>query len=413
MKSTLNTVTVNQRTYNLPEKPVVFICLDGTAPEYLDAARDVMPNLRKICRDGSEGIAKSVIPSFTNPNNLALVTGVPPSINGICGNFYYDRQRDREVMMNDPEYLRCPTALSAFSQAGRSAAVVTAKDKLRRLLGKDLRNGICFSVEKAHETTLEENGVERVTEKIGRPNPGVYDPECSVYGIEAGSWLLQEYRPDFLYLSTTDYVQHKHAPEAAEARDFYARIDRALGEIDGQDVFLGITADHGMNQKTQPDGSPRVQYLESLLHDSGLTSARVILPITDPYVVHHGALGSFATVYLHPEQVVPAERFLESLEGIDLVLDRAEAEARFRLPGDRIGDLVVLSGRDTVLGRTPEWHDLSSVSTGLRSHGGLHEQAVPMIFNRRLQDSYRSRLQTGETPNYDILDFLCNGTLVR
>ena len=30
----------------------------------------------------------------------------------------------------------------------------------------------------------------------------------------------------------------------------------------------------------------------------GAGTARVILPITDPYVVHHGALGSFATIYV-------------------------------------------------------------------------------------------------------------------
>ncbi len=405
------TFTVNGNRFALPDKPLVLVCLDGTAPAYLEAARDVMPNLEGIRRRGVAGVARSVIPSFTNPNNLALVTGVPPSVNGICGNFYYDRERDREVMMNDPAFLRCPTVLAGFADAGRSVAMVTAKDKLRRLLGAGLGNGICFSVEKAHEATEAENGIGRVPAAIGRDNPGVYDPECSVYCLEAGSWLLRNRLADVLYLSTTDYVQHKWPPEAEEARAFYARMDRFLGEIEGQGVVLGITADHGMNDKTFPDGSPRVRYLESLLADRGVAGARVILPITDPYVVHHGALGSFATVYIEPGRVAAARRVLAAIPGVDEVLVREEAEARFSLPGDRIGDLVVLGDRHTVFGRTPEWHDLSAVRRGLRSHGGLHEREVPFILNRPLKPEYAGRLRGGLVDNYEILGFLCNGTL--
>jgi phosphonoacetate hydrolase len=401
-------LTVNERSYTLPQKPVVFVCMDGTAPEYLEAARAEMPNLERMRARGAAGVARSVIPSFTNPNNLSLVTGVPPAVHGISGNFYYDREGDREVMMNDPAFLRCPTVLAAAAEAGSSVAAVTTKDKLRRLLGKGLQ-GVCFSVERAHEATEEENGISGVVEKIGRSNPGVYDPECSVYCIEAGDWLLRDRRPDLIYLSTTDYVQHKHAPDEPEARAFYARVDHFLGRIDEQDVILGLTADHGMNAKTQADGSPRVQFLESILTEAGVHAPRVILPITDPYVVHHGALGSFATIYLENGQVARAAALLREVPGVELVLTREEAAARFELPADQLGELVALSDAGTVLGRTPEWHDLSSVSEGLRSHGGLHEQEVPIVINRPLTDEYARRLESGEARNYDILDFLCNG----
>lgn len=392
-------------------KPVVAVCLDGTAPEYLEAARSVMPNLTRIREQGSSGLAQSVIPSFTNPNNLALVTGVPPAVNGISGNFYYDRENDQEIMMNDPSFLRCPTILSSFRRTGKSVAVVTAKDKLRKLLGKDLE-GICFSVEKAHEATEEENGISGVVEKVGRKNPGVYDPECSVYCIEAGDWLLRNVRPDFLYLSTTDYVQHKYAPEAPEAKQFYARIDHFLGQITEQDVILGITADHGMNAKTLEDGSPRVQFIESLLDEGGIDNPRVILPITDPYVVHHGALGSFATVYVESTQREKATELLRKIPGVEIILTSEEAVQRFRLPADRIGDLVVLADRHTVFGRTPEWHDLSAVQSGLRSHGGLHEREVPFIISYPLNEKYAARLQNGPVNNYELFEFLCNGVKI-
>jgi phosphonoacetate hydrolase len=400
-------ISVNNRTYQLSSRPVVGICLDGTAPDYLTAARDQMPRLAEIQRKGSFGLVHSAIPSFTNPNNIAMVTGVPSSQNGICGNFYYDREQDQEVMMNDPRYLCCPTILAAFSQTGHSVAAITAKDKLRRLLGENLQ-GICFSIENSADAKLED-GQLSVAEMMGRPAPGIYDPDISVYCIEAGLRLLQKQKVDLLYLSTTDFVQHKYKPGSPEANAFYAKVDVLLGELDRLGAVVGVTADHGMNDKVRQDGTPNVQFLETILLQNGLSDVRVILPITDPYVVHHGALGSYATIYLQPAQVDQATKILQGMEGIELVLPRGQAAARFHLPPDRIGELVVLADQTTVLGRRPEWHDLSVVQSGLRSHGGLHEQQVPFAINCRLKKDYRLRLESGEANNYDLFDFLFNG----
>lgn len=402
-------ITVNQRQYTPRNRPVVGVCLDGCAQDYLDAAAAVMPNLQAIQQKGQQGLVETVIPSFTNPNNIAIVTGATPDVNGISGNFYYDVAAGEEVMMNDPKYLRAPTILAAFSAAGQSVAVVTTKDKLRRFLAQGVQ-GICFSVERAHETTIEEHGIADVGALVGRANPDIYDPEASVYCLEAGARLLARYPLDLMYLSTTDYVQHKYAPGSPEANQFYARLDRFLGQLDAQEVILGLTADHGMNAKVNPDGTPRVEFIETRLKAAGLAEARVILPITDPYVVHHGALGSYATVYVAAEHISPAAEILRAVPGVELVLTRQEAVKRFHLPGDQIGELVVLSDRHTVLGRTPEWHDLSVVESGLRSHGGLHEGVVPLIVNRPLKPDYAGRLASGEARNFDLFDFLCNGT---
>ena len=404
-------IAVNNREYTERSEPVVGICLDGCAEEYLDAASDVMPNLLAIREKGSFGRVSTVIPSITNPNNMAIVTGVPPAMNGICGNYYYDRETGEEVMMSHPRFLRAQTILSAFSRAGKTVAAVTVKDKLRLFLAQGVVGGVCLSVECAHAATAGEHGIDDVPSLVGRANPGLYDPEASVFGLECGVRLLQSRHVDLMYLSTTDYVQHKHVPESPEARCFYARLDRFLGELEAQGVVLGITADHGMNAKVRPDGSPKVEFIETLLKEAGIAEARVILPITDPYVVHHGALGSYATVYLREESVARAAVLLREVPGVELVLTREEAAQRFALPGERIGELVVLSDRDTVLGRTRAWHDLSAVQQGLRSHGGLHEAVVPMILNRRLAPGYARRLASGEAQNLDLFDFLCNGIL--
>lgn len=399
-------IDVNGRSYRVRNVPAVGICLDGTDPRYLEAACRVMPHLTAMAGKGASGVARSVIPSFTNPNNIAIATGVPPSVNGICGNYYYDEATGEEVMMNDPKYLRCPTIFATFADAGVRVAVVTTKDKLRRLLGRDL-SGVCVSVEEAGKNAGDANGI---VEKVGRPAPGIYDPEISVYCIEAGARLIETENIGLAYLTTTDFVQHKYKPGSAEANSFYARIDEFVGRLDQIGAIVAITADHGMNDKVNADGSPKVQFLETLLADAGFPEARVILPITDPYVVHHGALGSYATVYLSNNHVEKARKFLEKLSGVELVLNRSEAAGRFQLPPDRIGDLVVLADKGTTLGRRPSWHDLSVVESGLRSHGGLHEQRVPFIFNRPLLPGYADKLASGEANNYDLFDFACNGT---
>jgi phosphonoacetate hydrolase len=404
-------ITVNNRSYQSRSKPVIGICMDGTSQEYFDAALDIMPNLQKILKKGSRGLVNSVIPSFTNPNNMALTTGVTPDINGVSGNYYYDTELNQEVLMNDPKYLKAPTILSAFSESNKSVAVVTTKDKLRQFLSKGLKNGICFSVEFAEKATEAEHGIKDIQNLVGRKNPGIYDSEASVFCIEAGACLMKRKRFDLMYLSTTDYVQHKYAPNEKEAREFYARIDRFFGELDAQDVILGITADHGMSAKTKSDGSPQVEFLETILKDKGVAEARVILPITDPYVVHHGALGSFATVYVNNANISKASDILRGIPGVELVLTRDEAAKRYSLPPQQIGELVVLADKHTVLGRTREWHDLSSVGKGLRSHGGLHESVVPMIINRPLKPEFQERLKSGKAKNYDLYDFLLNGTL--
>jgi len=381
-------IHVNRRDYALPTQPTVVVCIDGCEPDYIAqaVAHGRMPWLQRVLRDGAALIADCVIPSFTNPNNLSIVTGAPPSVHGICGNYLFDVATGTEVMMNDPKWLRAPTLLAALADAGRRVAVITAKDKLRTLLGHGLR-GICFSAEKADAATLADNGIADVLELVGMPLPSVYSAELSEFVFAAGVRLMQRdaaTRPDVMYLSTTDYVQHKHAPGTQGADAFYAMMDRYLGELDALGCVIALTADHGMNAKTRLDAQPDVIYLQDLLDGwLGAATARVILPITDPYVVHHGALGSFATVYLPRDAHAQAltER-IAALRGVELVLDRAAAAERFELPADRIGDLVVVSERFTVIGTAKSRHDLSALDAPLRSHGGISEQRVPLILNR-------------------------------
>jgi len=404
----MSTVTVNSRSYALPRQPTVVVCVDGCEPDYIAQAVAFghMPYLRRALGEGTALEADCVVPSFTNPNNLSIVTGAPPSVHGICGNYLYDAASGAEVMMNDPRWLRAPTLLAALAQAGARVAVVTAKDKLRRLLGHGL-DGICFSAERADRASIADNGIDDVLALVGRALPDVYSAELSEFVFAAGVRLMQTRRPDVMYLSTTDYIQHKHAPGDPVANAFFAMMDGYLAQLDAAGCVIALTADHGMNAKTRLDARPNVVYLQSLLEEWPATAgrgARVILPITDPYVVHHGALGSFATVYLPAEAAAAAAEHLRAQRGVERVLSREQAAAEFELPADRIGDLVVLAERSAVLGTAPQRHDLSQLGRPLRSHGGVSEQRVPLVVNRPIGGLDGGR----RWRNFDAFDLALN-----
>ena len=403
-----SSIETNGRRYEAPKNCAVVICLDGCEPEYLDVAveQGLMPNLDRIRRTGTSRIAHSVIPSFTNPNNMSIATGRPPSIHGICGNYLYEPETGEEVMMNDVRFLRAPTIFSHYYRAGARVALVTAKDKLRALLGAGLSfdddRAICFSSERADQTTGTANGIENASAWLGKPVPEVYSAELSEFVFAAGVKLLTEWSPDVMYLSTTDYIQHKFAPEEQGALDFHAMVDGYLGQLDELGATLVLTADHGMKPKHDSDGDPAVVYVQDLLDDwLGAAAARVILPITDPYVVHHGALGSFATVYL-PNSANAADIAdrLATVDGIMMVIDRAKAVTRFELPADRIGDLVIVSKENITIGTSRDRHDLAALKEPLRSHGGLTEQEVPFIVNRQIDLPNAPKLR-----NFDAFHF--------
>jgi phosphonoacetate hydrolase len=364
-RSSGSTLRVNDRDYQWPRQPLVVVCLDGSSFDYLREAiaAGVTPYLASLVARGCVRMVDAAMPTFTNPNNLSIVTGVPPARHGISGNFFLDRETGRAVMMNDASFLRADTIPAVFSRAGAKVVVVTAKDKLRDLLGSGL-DGVCFSAEQE-----------------GQP---VYSAQLSEHVLRRGVELVRSMKPDITYLSTSDYVQHTHAPGAPEANRFYTVVDEQLAAIDRTGATLVITADHGMHAKTDAQGQPRVLFLQTLF-DGWFGGGRttVILPITDPYVAHHGSLGSFATVYVRDDRHVSTiiDR-LRAMPGVQRALARDEACQQFELPADRIGDVVICADRDTVLGTHAADHDLSVLRAPLRSHGGLAEREVPMLCNR-------------------------------
>jgi phosphonoacetate hydrolase len=413
-RAAATTVEVNGRKYRLPRRPTVIIVIDGFDPAYLEHgfANGTLPRMKSFITGGFVGFGDCSMPSTTNTNNTSIVTGVPPAVHGINGNYYLDSETGKEIMITDASRLRCGTILGAMSDAGAKTAVVTAKDKLLKVLAYRMA-GIQFSSEYARKANLKDNAIEHVEELVGRPQPDQYSADLSLFVLDAGVKILSSVRPDLMYLSTSDYVQHKHAPGEAEADAYHHAVDTIVGELVDLGATVAITADHGMNDKSTADGTAKVVYLEDELNSRfGAGSVRVICPIADPFVRHHGALGSFVRVHLRGTADVAAMMaFTRSLPGIELVLDKEQVCKQFDLPLDREGDFAVFSARDTVVGARREDHDLSQLAGHrLRSHGGLAEQKVPFLLSRPLNAEYRERAKARRTHNYDIFDFALNGT---
>jgi len=407
------TIQLHQRTYALPTRPVVIVCIDGCDPEYLTQgiADGVCPTIASFMRTGFAATADCVMPSFTNPNNVSIVTGAPPAVHGIAGNFYLEPETGREIMITDASLLRGSTLLALMSQAGVPTAAVTAKDKLRKILGHELE-GICFSTEKAASCTLAEHGIEQVEAMVGRPAPDMYSGDLSLYVLDAGLALLRQGRAQLFYLSLSDYIQHKHAPGTPESDDFLRALDQRLQAFVELGAIVGCVADHGMSDKSSAQGQPNVLFLQDLLvRRFGAGSARVICPITDPFVRHHGALGSFVRVYAKdPLQVAAMIEFSRGLPGVELVLARDDAAEQLELPADREGDFLVISHQDYVLGSCVGEHDLSNLGEHpLRSHGGFSEQPVPFLISHPLTPEYRAIATDRRLRNFDIFDFVLNG----
>ena len=407
---------INKREYPSKfSKTVIVICLDGSQKEYLEEASksNLTPNLDKLIANGENLLVNSAIPSFTNPNNISIVTGQPSSVHGICGNFFYTPETGEEVMMNDPKYMRAPTIFEKFYASGSKIALVTAKDKLRTLLGNGLsfedNRAICFSAEKSDQATKNLNGIDNASDWLGIPVPEVYSEGLSEFVMAAGVKLLEEFKPDIMYLSTTDYIQHKYAPGNETANKFYAMFDKYIGHLNRENVSIVITADHGMKPKSKDDGSPNAIFLQDYLDKKFEPNiAKVILPITDPYVVHHGSLGSFATIYLEDKSKVNSViEAIKEIKDIEVVLNKEEGCSTYNLPPDRTGDIICMSSEFMTIGSSEEKHNLSGLNEPLRSHGGLHEREVPFISNLKIQNLDTTK----QLYNYDAFYYAINGAL--
>lgn len=415
LESQSPSIKLHGRTYKLPRRPTVVICVDGFDPQYLIRGIEdgILPTMASFVQSGFHATAHVAMPTLTNPNNVSIITGAPTSVHGISGNYFLDRDSWEEKMITDASLVRGSTILAEMAKAGVRVAAVTAKDKLCKILahGLDKESNICFSAQKADEETQR---------WLGLPRPSQYSGDLSLFVLDAGVKILHEGRADLLYLTLSDYIQHTYAPGARESDAFLRAVDTKISTMVELGAVVAVTGDHGMSDKCNSDGSPNLLFLQDELEkEFGEGCARVICPITDPFVKHHGALGSFVRVYMRhmkgAEDSVLAKTDLSSMmelagrfPQVDVVLSGDDAAELYEMPRDREGDFVVVSKKHAVIGSKASEHDLGGLQGHrLRSHGGLSELAVPLLMSEPRLDGQRSA-KTCTMRNFDIFDLVLN-----
>ena len=344
-------------------KLVVF-CIDAMGQDYWDGSE--IPRLKQMAQAGTYVAAQGVVPSVTNVNNVSILTGRPPRDHGMHGNVRYDRATGEETLIEAVDALGAETLLQWGKRRGMTTALLTAKEKLLRILNRGADFQVCA-----------EAPSDEMTAAVG-PKQDIYSAAVNHWLIDACHHVLSTHSPDLVYCSTTDYIQHKHAPEDEVSLAHMGGLDERIGRIldDFPEYDVIVTADHGMNDKT------RAVNLRRVLADAGV-EAHALPVIRDRYVAHHGNLGGVSYIYLKDAGAVDAARHvLSEAPGALEVLSPDEAADRYMLSPDQVGDLMVLGDEQTVFGDFAETvHPVE-----VRSHGSIFERNVPIASNVKLAE---------------------------
>ena len=343
----------------MKRRKILILCIDAGSHDYL-AASD-LPTIRQLAKSGFYVHANAVIPSVTNVNNVSIATGSFPETHGITTNYHVDRETGKGEFIEDNRFLLAPTLFEvakACKFADKTALLVT-KQKLLRMLeaGTDIA------------VAAESPPVEYI-DAVGQVEP-IYSAEINWWLLRAVHAVLRTENPELVYCSTTDWVQHKYAPDEDISQQHLEELDRIIGNIvdDDPEREIYITADHGMLEKTTAIDPGRV------LTEHGIPASSIPI-IKDRYVAHHGNLGGAAYVFLKDStDMTRAIQTLLSTSGIEEVYSAEDAACRFRLHPERIGDIFVLADETTVFGEL----ETAIEPTTVRSHGSRHESYVPII----------------------------------
>ena len=301
---------------SVKRRKILILCIDAGSHDYL-AASD-LPTLQKLATAGFYRHANAVIPSVTNVNNVSIATGTFPETHGITTNYHVDRTTGKGEFIEDNRFLLAPTLFEtakASKFADKTALFVTKKKLLRMLeTGADI-------------AVAAEAPPPEYIHIAGQVEP--------IYSIEINWWLLRAVRetlrrddPELVYCSTTDWVQHKYAPDAELSQRHLAILDQIISDIvdDDPEREIYITADHGMLEKTTALDPGR------LLMEHGIP-ANAIPIIKDRYVAHHGNLGGAAYVFLKNSTDIPeAVQQLLSTPGIEEAYSAEDAACHISTP---------------------------------------------------------------------------------
>jgi phosphonoacetate hydrolase len=368
---------------------VIIIMMDGFGEKYYRAA--TMPFLNQMERQGIYKVVPSLMPAVTNVNNMAIATGTTPAQDGITGNVYFDEKMQKEEYVEDPKLLLTPSIFELAHRNGVKSALLSVKQKTIDVLGKYADYTICPECLAIHEDKWENPPV----------LSGVYTREINYELMDAANNLLKT-KPEvrLVFIHTSDYPMHMWPEQNDSVKTFLSKIDSCIAELHktAPDAAILITADHSMNHKTQ------AWDLFQACAEAHTPVKIVISPEKDKYIKHHKGLGGSAYVYLLKNSDAAAvKKTLLGLKGVEGILTRSQAAAKYHLMASRIGDFMVLGDINTVFGQLNGLAYEKEPDT-YRSHGSIYEAHVPVfIYNAKTAPA-----ASYFTSNYKLAAWLFN-----
>ncbi len=348
---------------------VIIIMMDGFGEKYYRAAS--MPFLNQIEKQGIYKVVPSLMPAVTNVNNMSIATGTTPAENGITGNVFFNEKKQEEEYVEDPSLLLTPSLFQKAHQLGIKSALLSVKKKTIDVLGKYADYTLCPECLTVHE------------DKWANPPAlsGVYTREVNYELMDVADSLLRNDREvKLIYIHTTDYPMHMWPPESDSVKTFLSEMDHCISKLyeTAPDAAILITADHGMNHKTQ------AWDLQQACAESHTPIKIAISPEKDRYMKHHKGLGGSAYIYLlKSSDAASVKKTLIGLKGVDAVLTKSEAARKYHLMPERIGDFMVLGDINTVFGQL-NGDAYEKLPDTYRTHGSTYEAHVPLfVYNAK------------------------------
>jgi phosphonoacetate hydrolase len=303
---------------------------------------------------------------------MAIATGTTPDQNGITGNVFYNEAKQQEEYVEDPSLLLTPSLFQKAHDHQIRSALLSVKQKTIDVLGKYADYTLCPECIAAHENKWKDTSITL---------SDVYTREINYQIMDAANDLLKnDTSIKLIYIHTTDYPMHMWPPETDSVKEFLAKMDQCIAILHqtAPDAAILITADHGMNHKSQ------AWDLQVACAEKHTPVKIVISPEKDRYLKHHKGLGGSAYVYLLKSSDAPSvKKTLTGLKGIDAVLTKAEAARKYHLMPDRIGDFMVLGDINTVFGQL-NGNAYEQLPDTYRSHGCTYEAQTPLfVYNAK------------------------------
>lgn len=353
-------------------KKAMILVIDGCKPDYL--TQKTAPNIFRLAQKfGFHKIIQSAMPSVTNVNHACILSGKWPEETRVVGNYFYNPDTKQEGFIEERGYMKAETILQYYQKRNGTTALLTVKGKVLGVYGDGVDIGISAQAPDS-----------KILDKYELPQPPAIDSvEATEWIVKSAYHCIEKDSPDFVYCTTNDYIFHHFAPGTKEAEEQINAVDyyiKKIVELEPQRQIY-ITADHGMNPKTQ------IVNFQMVLDNAGF-HAYCLPPLKDRYIENHiYQEGGMLYVYLNdPAQAEKFCHFAQKQPYIEQILTKEEAAKIYHLPVTQIGDYVLLAREDSAFGECEQ--EILYTQTS-RTHGSLYEREVPFIaINPEREEAY-------------------------